>query len=146
MLCCCGDTETESRDREAESDSVKPSTRTPQRAQRRETSVGVRECLNFGLNRLEPAISAVSADTSRVGTNQPDSAQIGPSLSRVGASRRKKKETTWQTRPDARSAASLARRRVAPRRTRVRHLWSRIRASQYITLSMCVMSLYIWGS
>ena len=43
VLCYCGDAETESRDREAESDSVKSSTRTPQRAQRRETSDGVRE-------------------------------------------------------------------------------------------------------
>ena len=43
VLGCCGDAETESRDREAESDSGKPSTRTPQRAQRRETSDGVRE-------------------------------------------------------------------------------------------------------
>ena len=43
MLGYCGDAETESKDREAESDSVKPSTRTPQRAQRREMSDEVRE-------------------------------------------------------------------------------------------------------
>ena len=37
------DGEQRQRGREAESDSAKPSTRTPQRAQRRETSDGVRE-------------------------------------------------------------------------------------------------------
>ena len=106
VLCCCGDAEMKSKDREAESDSVKPSTRTPQRAQRRETSDGVRESDwisarigRFSLNRL---FSTVSANMAQVSTNQPDLVWIEPSLSRISTSRwKKKKETMWQMRPDA---------------------------------------------
>ena len=115
-------------------------THTAESTEKRDECRSERECLNFGLNRLEPAISAVSpvsADTSQVSANQPDLTQIGPSLNSVGASRRKKQETTWQTRPDARSAASLARCRVAPHWTRVRRLWSRVRASQRISKKVC---------
>ena len=40
------------------------------------------------------------------------------------------------TRPDTRAAASLARHRVPPCRTRVRHLWCHVRASQpFVTFS-----------
>ena len=77
--------------------------------------------------RLESAVSPVSADTARVEVNQLDSTRIRPSLSRVGASQRKKRNhmaNTTQRGTDSWSAASLM------RRTRVRRLWSRIRASQ----------------
>ena len=52
-------------------------------------------CFHFLVRRPARCVSAVSpdmADTARVDMNQLDSAQIGPSLSRVGASRKKKKK------------------------------------------------------
>ena len=55
--------------------------------------------------RLE---STILPDTARVGANQPDSMQIGPSLCQVGA-RRKKKEGRST---DMQAAASLARHHV----------------------------------
>ena len=77
--------------------------------------------------QLESAVSPVSADTAQVEVNQLDSTRIRPSLSHVGASQRKKRNhmaNTAQRGTDSWSAASLM------RRTRVRRLWSRIRASQ----------------
>jgi len=54
-----------------------------------------------------------SANTARVGPIWAVSARVG--------------ESTWQ---DAQSVASLPHRRVPPSRTRVRLLWSRVRAFQ----------------
>ena len=82
--------------------------------------------INFGLTQpfwLELAISTVSpvsADTAQVSPIWAASAQVG--------------ESTWQDAAqrgiDTRSTAPLLRRRVPPRQTQVRWLWSRIRASQ----------------
>ena len=76
------------------------------------------------------------ADKARFWPNQSgstrieaDSARIKPhrrESSRVSANPRKKKKT--QTRSDARATVSDTASRVAPRRTRVRHLWCRVRA------------------
>ena len=76
------------------------------RKEHRETSEsGVRESYHWRESALsawerarfrpESAVSTmllVSPDTARVDANQPDSAQIGPSLSHVGASSEKKKK------------------------------------------------------
>ena len=57
-------------------------------------------------------------ESSRIGANRVESARI----------REKKKKS--QMRSDARATALDAASCVAPRRTRVRHLWCRVRASQ----------------
>ena len=86
--------------------------------------------LNFGRNRLFRPIPADS------GPSRPESARVGARRSRIGSRRRASVKTTWDprgpTRPDARAAASLARRHVPPCRTRVRHLRCRVRASQVL--------------
>ena len=85
----------------------------------------------FFVFRPELAVLAVLADTANSDRFTPIQARIGPILresarfrSRVGASRRELALKKWKprgmTRRDARAAASLARRRVPPRRTRVR--------------------------
>ena len=81
---------------------------------------------------------------ARIGPIPRESARFGAASVRVGASRLLKNEShvAWccGTQPDARAAASLERRRVPPRRTRVRHLWCRVRASQVATLASHVMA------
>ena len=77
-----------------------------------------RECLNFGLNRLEPAISAVSpisADTpesARISTIQRESGQVSATSARVNEKKRNHVAEVARRGTDARSAASLVRRRV----------------------------------
>ena len=106
-------------------------THTAESIEKRDEWRSERECLNFGLNRpfrLELAISPISADIARVGANQRESGRVSAASARVGE--KKKKETTWQTRH--RCAVSG----VPPaslRRTRVRRLWSRVRASQFLS-------------
>ena len=72
-----------------------------------------------------------------LGPNRPDSARIGPIWSRVGASRRESALKKWKpcgmTRRDAARRAGSDVPRTSPRRTRVRHLWCRVRASQLQT-------------
>uniref|UniRef100_A0A7N2R348 Uncharacterized protein n=1 Tax=Quercus lobata TaxID=97700 RepID=A0A7N2R348_QUELO len=72
-------------------------------------------------------------DFGRVGA---DFGRIGAELSRVGPRRAESVNATWRDAArrgtDARSAASLPRRRVPPRRTRVRAPGSRVRASQVL--------------
>ena len=74
---------------------------------------------------------AVSPDTARVGANQPNLAQFGQSLSRVGSSRYKKKKAGRSI--DPRVAASLTCRRVKPHWMRVQHGFFRVHASQFYT-------------
>ena len=105
-------------------------THTTESKEKRDEWRSERECLNFGLNRLEPAISVVSADTSWVGANQPDSARIRLSLSRIGASRRKKKKPRGRRGSTRHWHAVSGVPRAMPRRTRVRRLWSRVCAFQ----------------
>ena len=79
-----------------------------------------------------PADTSDMADTARFWPNQPDSARIEADSARIEPHRResekKKKKKKTQTRSDARATASDAASRVAPRRTRVRHPWCRVRA------------------
>ena len=78
-------------------------------------------------------ISARIVCFGRYGRFRPDSARIGPSWSRIGASRLKARGIHMARRSgtqlDAWAMASPVHRRVLPRRTRVRHLWCCIRAS-----------------
>ena len=71
--------------------------------------------------------SAVSAD---LGPSRPDSARIGSSRSRIGASRLKKKKPCVMTRRDVAGHMGSSVPRPSPRRTQVRHLWCCVRASQ----------------
>ena len=82
----------------------------------------------------------ISAWISRFGRFRPESARFRPELAWFHTNRpeseprrRESAKNTWNprgtTRRDAQAAASLARHCVPPRRTRVRHLWCRIRAS-----------------
>ena len=88
---------------------------------------------NFGLNRLFRPIRPIQADMADSGPSWPDSAGVDTCRSCVGSHWRASVKTTWDprgpTRPNARAAASPARRRVPPRQTRVRHLRCRVRAS-----------------
>ena len=78
--------------------------------------------LNFGLTR---PFRPIQADTDRVSPIWAASAPISTASARFGTCHVARRGT------DARSAASLPRRRVPPRRTRVRWPGSRVRASQY---------------
>ena len=77
--------------------------------------------------------SSVSADMARVGPISRESARDGAASACVGVSRLKTRgihvAQRGGTRPDAWATASLARHRVPPRRTLVRHLWCRVCAS-----------------
>ena len=77
--------------------------------------------------------SSVSADIADSGRFKPESAQIRANRLESELRRHESAKSTWNTRgttrPDARVAASPARRRVLPQWTRVRHLWCRVRAS-----------------
>ena len=127
VLCCCGDVETESRDRERQ----RMIQWSRAHAHRKEHIEERRVTEWERVFEFQPEL-AVSAWTGHFdgfagfgwySPSQRELAQIGPSLSRVGVSRRKKKKTTWQTRLDA--APTCRQRRpscVAPRRTRVRRL------------------------
>ena len=73
---------------------------------------------DFG--RISPVrreLKPIRHESSRISVNRAESARI-----------REKKKT--QMRSDARATVSDTASRVAPRRTRVRHLWCRVRAFQ----------------
>ena len=78
--------------------------------------------------------SAVSADTGLYGLSRPDLGRVGAAFSRVGANFSRVGPIRELPRgTDAGSAASLPRRRVPPRQTRVCWPGSHFRASQTIT-------------
>ena len=102
--------------------------------------------LNFGLTRPFRPIQADTADTDRVGpilaASAPISAESAPTSA---ASARFGPCHVARRGKDARSAASLPRPRVPPRRTRVRWPWGRIRASQ-LEPNAYARSCYVIGS
>uniref|UniRef100_A0A7N2LLB7 Uncharacterized protein n=1 Tax=Quercus lobata TaxID=97700 RepID=A0A7N2LLB7_QUELO len=73
------------------------------------------------------------ADIGRYEPSRPDFGRVGADFGHVGPLRPESGSATWHDAArrgtDARSAASLPRRRVPPRRTRVRRPESRVRAS-----------------
>ena len=88
------------------------------------------------LGRYRPIQARVGPNRLASARVEAVSARVGARRSRIGSRRRASVKTTWEprgpTRPDARAAASLARRHVPPCRTRVRHLRCRVRASQVL--------------
>ena len=78
-------------------------------------------------------ISAWIGCFGRYGRFKPESARFRANRPKSEPRRRESAKSTWNprgtTRPDAWAVVSPARHRVSLRRTRVRHLWCRIRAS-----------------
>ena len=99
------------------------------------TATAAYQIHQFRQFRLESAISAVSpntAYTARVGSNQLDSAQIGPNPSCISTKRwkKKKKKKCGKRGPTWHQHTVSGVPRASPCLTLVRLLWHRIRASQ----------------